>query len=125
LKTRGILFFSVAAAVLALGAGVWLLWPGPAITEEAIRRIRLGMTRQEVQEIIGLPRDENGGLAGAEYQGSVRGSIRSRDTAEWLGLEVAITIYFENDRVAGYQRGNILALPQETLAMKLRRLLGL
>jgi hypothetical protein len=61
-RRRRFLFLSLAAAVVALAIGVWLLWPRTAITWENYERIQIGMTLAEVEVILGGPaRDESTG----------------------------------------------------------------
>jgi hypothetical protein len=52
---RRVLLFGLLAGLLALGAGVWLLWPRTAITRENAAKIRDGMTLTEVEAILGGP----------------------------------------------------------------------
>ena len=51
---RRLLLFGLLAGLLALGTGVWLLWPRPsAITSENAAKIQVGMTLAEVEVILG------------------------------------------------------------------------
>ena len=53
--TRRRLLLFALAAVVVLAAGVWLLWPQPAITPENAAKIKQGMTLMEVEAILGAP----------------------------------------------------------------------
>ena len=44
-----------ALLVLLLGAGTWGLWPRTWITEASFAQIDRGMTREEVEAILGGP----------------------------------------------------------------------
>ncbi len=56
LKTRRrVLFLCVAAVMVGLAVGVWLLWPRTAITRDNAARIQKGMTRAEVMAVLGGP----------------------------------------------------------------------
>lgn len=58
---RKLLFASLATLVV-LGLGVWLLWPGTAITRENAAKITEGMRLAEVEAILGGPaRDDTTG----------------------------------------------------------------
>src|SRR6516165_8145364 len=51
-RTRRLLLFTMPALAL-LAVGVLLLWPRTAITRENAAKIREGMTRAEVEAILG------------------------------------------------------------------------
>jgi hypothetical protein len=66
---RRLLVFGLLAGLLALGAGVWLLWPRTAITRENAARIRPGMTLEEVETILGGPmRDDSTGKVEQDWE---------------------------------------------------------
>jgi hypothetical protein len=54
-RPRRFLFLSLAAVVAVLAVGLWLLWPGTAITRENAERIEEGMTLADVEAILGGP----------------------------------------------------------------------
>ena len=60
------MLFAPPLALGALGLALWLLWPREsAITEENIASIQIGMTRAQVEAILGGPaRDESDGRIG-------------------------------------------------------------
>lgn len=59
-RRRVLVLVAVAVTVALLGAsGVWLIWPRTAITRQNAAKIQAGMTRTEVEAILGrtpLPR---------------------------------------------------------------------
>jgi hypothetical protein len=57
-RQRTLLLGAGSLALLGLAAGpvVWLACPRPAVTPENFRRLRLGMTRPQVERILGQPR---------------------------------------------------------------------
>jgi hypothetical protein len=52
---RCLLVFGLLPGVLALGAGVLLLWPRTAITRENAAKIKEGMTLAQVEALLGGP----------------------------------------------------------------------
>jgi hypothetical protein len=60
--TRRRLLLVVLAGLLALGVGVWLLWPESAINAGNFAKIRVGMTLTEVESLLrGPERDDSSG----------------------------------------------------------------
>jgi hypothetical protein len=59
MKRRSFLLVFGLVAVAMLGSGAWLCWPDPpSLSMGRYRRLRLGMTRDQVEKIIGLPPGE-------------------------------------------------------------------
>ncbi len=95
----------LAAAVLALPMG-WLTWhltrPRPVITWERAQAIRVGMTRAEVESLLGGPAGDYVGDAAVTY---TRGSVGEDDTGfyqgtNWWGAQGIIQVQFtDEDRV--------------------------
>jgi SmpA / OmlA family len=54
-RTRRLLLLALPAAVVALIVAAWLLWPHTAITCENAAKIQVGMTRAEVEALLGEP----------------------------------------------------------------------
>jgi hypothetical protein len=55
-RPRRALFLSLAAVVVGLALGFWLLWPRPTgVTLENYQKIRHGMTRDEIEALLGEP----------------------------------------------------------------------
>src|SRR4051812_12875345 len=79
-RSRRLLLFSVPAALVAGLLAAWLLWPRTAITRENAERVQVGMTRAEVEAILGGPaRDDSTGLTHLD--------IRTPDAAEHRRVE--------------------------------------
>jgi hypothetical protein len=53
--TRRRLFLFAALAALGVASTVAFLWPRPRVTKESYERIKLGMTRPEVEALLGGP----------------------------------------------------------------------
>jgi hypothetical protein len=95
-RRRGFLFLSLAAVVFGL-AVAWLPWPHTAITRENAARLRKGMTRAEVEVILGGPeRDETGGAVHWDpednpygYEGLGRTSWASDEVIVWVSFDAA------------------------------------
>jgi hypothetical protein len=61
-RTRHLPLIALTAAAAIGFLVAWVLWPRTAITRENYERIHVGMTRAEVEAILGGPaRDETGG----------------------------------------------------------------
>lgn len=65
---RRLLVFGLFAGLLALGGGIWLLWPQESpseINQDNAARIQTGMTLAEVEAILGGParREGNGPIS--------------------------------------------------------------
>lgn len=66
--TRRLLLYAVPATLALIGCGGWLIWPRTAITKESFAQIRKGMSRAEVDVILGgPPRDESTSLVGINW----------------------------------------------------------
>src|SRR5437660_738568 len=123
-KARRFLFLSLAAVVIGLAVGVWLVWPQPTmITAANADRISRGMLRQEVELILGgAPREERAGvplpprpLHGGPYY-----------VCEWVSDEAHILVYFDPDgRMVGHNCGAPGLADREPLMRRLCRWLGL
>jgi hypothetical protein len=116
---RRLLVFGLLAGALALGGGIWLLWPRQsAITLANAVRIH-GMTRQEVENILGRPTTEirNGEspILMAPY-----GPWDSQ--CEWNSPEFVIVVAFDKGRVSEVESG---AHVRETILERVRRWFGL
>ena len=61
-RRRLLLFIAFLVGSLALGEGVWLLWPRTAINRGTFEEIRVGMTLKETEELIGLPPGQYGNM---------------------------------------------------------------
>jgi SmpA / OmlA family len=109
-RRRVLLLVPVAVAVALIAAG-WLLWPRPsAITEENARKIKEGMTRTDVEAILGgSARDDTGGTGQSVYFCTAPDDVLLKRAAlpfvEWIGPTCAIAVEFEGDNVVSVQAG--------------------
>jgi len=117
-RSRRLLIVPVAlAVVLALGA--WVFWPRSAITRENAEKIAEGMTRADVEAILGGPaRDETTGPVvldryddpdvveqrAALYEHLLVESLRNQaagvrfpQPAEWHSNQVSILVHFNRE----------------------------
>ena len=130
---RRLLLFGVLAGLLAMAASNWLFWPRTAITRENAAHIREGMTRQEVEAILGGPqRIEVAGTVTTTGSGTSRrvhvlkpGVYR--EMPFWVSAEAWILVSFdENQRVcAGGIECRSVVCDAETPLDKMRRWLRL
>ncbi len=88
-RPRRLLLLAVVAVAMTLAGGVWLLWPRSAITWENYERIHNGMTRGEVETILGWPaHDESNGRIGT---GPLPGAV------VWVGADCTSYCLFSVD----------------------------
>jgi hypothetical protein len=122
LRTRRLLLGAGAVVLLALaGLLAWVACPRAGVTRANYERIREGMTRRQVEALLGGPADdlaERGQdlplLLGPDEDALI-GDL-------WAGEEATIIVAFGSDgRVARKQL--VRALPEESLRDRLRRLL--
>jgi hypothetical protein len=89
----------VALVVLAVvvAAGVVVLWPQPLslIRQENYERIKVGMSRAEVEAILGPPRPFS--MDGDVFEGG-HYIPYDENGRLWRGAAGVITVTFENDR---------------------------
>jgi hypothetical protein len=118
------LLLSLAAVVVGLAPGAWLLWPRTAITWENAAKVRPGMTLDEVEAILGGPA-RHGTTGPVSYcltgvEGFDPGVPRP---PEWVSDEVLVMVYLDaNHRV---QRCVPVAVRREGLIVDMsRRALG-
>jgi hypothetical protein len=114
---------------VALGVGVWLVWPQPsAITRENYECIQTGMTRADVEAILGGPaRDETTGRCRGQYEedSTILIWFPHSTSWHWIGPECAVAVVLdEEDRVVLKHLGQSVPRDASTLAW-LRRLLRL
>jgi len=121
-SARRLLLVCSGICVLALGAAVWIRWPQPSvINDENIGKVTVGMTRPQVEQILGGPaRDESGG-GEIVCTGSTIWTLMDLD--RWVGPTHAIGIQFEGECVSQFYVGQVAH--QETVFQMFRRWLRL
>jgi hypothetical protein len=97
---RQVLWFGVAVTVLLLAYGLTdrLLTPPPGPTEANARRIRPGMTRAQVEALLGGPGDGFVGFR-LNYLVTEPGCVRSPELSiyAWTGVEGVTEVFFASD----------------------------
>jgi hypothetical protein len=140
--TRGrLLLLGLLGGLLAMGAGLWLIWPRSAITRENAAKIQVGMTLAEVEVILGGPsRDdagarkveidfdpdpiENERLADAQEERAFKDHLMGPRPVQWRSDEVVLTAQFDNGRVTACAACPVRRVAESPFE-KLRRWLGL
>jgi hypothetical protein len=125
------LFLSLAAVVVGLAVGLWLLWPRTAITRANAAKIQVGMTMEQVEAIFGgTQRMETTGRfeIDPDEEEIKRGHL---DPAapfgqwQWLSAEVQVRVWSDDlSRVTAIQSIPVRRAP-ESLLDKLHRWLRL
>jgi hypothetical protein len=128
----------IAAVLLAL---FWMLplktSRNDKITLESREKIRVGMTEQEVEAILGGPAGvyapvrntgeycvSSGFTSSSVAMVSGKSLIQRQGGKEWVGETTAIFVQFDqNSKVSTFMAG--LAIPNESFFTKLRRWLGM
>jgi hypothetical protein len=82
----------LAIGVFALG---WLLQPKPRIDQETLDKTKVGMTRSEVESIIGAPPGNYGVGEGTIEFWSGRRPLQHQEHKVWLGQKHAIRVWFD------------------------------
>jgi hypothetical protein len=88
----------LAGLVVVAAAGAIVLWPRQEpsrVTYENFKRIKNGMTHQEVEALLGGPPGDYTSSPVAEM---VSGA-QWRNSTPWVGDDGAIYVWFEEDRV--------------------------
>ena len=65
----------------------------PRVCLASAKRIAVGMTRRDVEGVLGRPRDESGGTRIGIYPPNSVHSVEGGDM-RWVGRDVAITVRF-------------------------------
>jgi hypothetical protein len=89
---------TAAGLAVLITAGAFALWPRPdRVTLENLRRIHVGMTRGEVEGILGgPPGDYTTGPVSVVHIG---GAMTAFSKDEWFGDHCDINIWFSDDKV--------------------------
>src|SRR6266581_762902 len=98
MRKRFLLFFALLTSVLVIGfATHLLLMPRPRINLDAVQKIEPGMTRKQVEDLLGVAPGNYSQGGKAEYFGW--GFERPPWGEEWIGDEVAIIVRFDDDDI--------------------------
>lgn len=79
MKRRHVLISVAVAAIVAIGVGIWMLWPATPISKANFERIEIGMRQTSVEDILG-------GRARDESTGKLR-ALLARNEADLLTVE--------------------------------------
>jgi outer membrane protein assembly factor BamE (lipoprotein component of BamABCDE complex) len=130
-RTRRLLLIALPAVAVVVAA--WLRWPRTAITRENAAKVKEGMTRAEVEAILGGPArnettERDGWFVTLMRSWVVVWNDRTPASAfsrSWTGHACAILVAFDGDgRVVQVRLTNVLATGGGPLD-RLRRWLGL
>jgi hypothetical protein len=130
-RSRRFLFLCLAAVVVGLAVGGWLLWPSRSvITPENALTIEVGMALADVEGILGgPPRDESTGRLRATMDHDKIGGHDTRlvfaKSRAWVSDRAIVEVFFNEDgRVSATHI--LRARPAEhELINSVRRCLGL
>ena len=104
MKRRLLTYLSLIIALVLASLAVLFFGPGDQINPLSFRKIKAGMTENEVEEIFGRP-----------------GQIITVNSKAWDGADWVATIYFDENGLVG----PTMFGPRETFLAKVRRWLGL
>jgi outer membrane protein assembly factor BamE (lipoprotein component of BamABCDE complex) len=126
-RRRVVLLGAGVLALLACDLAIWATLPRPGITKGNYGRLKEGMTRQEVQDILGCPPgDYNGTVRDREYAYAFLShaiTLSSPKQEFWIGERVAVMAEFDQQGKL-FQKG-LYEFPGRGILTHLRRLLGL
>ncbi len=88
------------------------------ITRENCDRIRLGMTRHDVEAIIGPSNVQE-----VRYTGPLANSVMFGQPEQWVGEDVEIDIWFRDDGTVRWKGCSYIEREPEPIWRKLRRFL--
>jgi hypothetical protein len=93
MSRRRLLLLGLPAAIALLVLGASMLLSPSAISYENYERVRKGMTKDEVEAILGRPKTV------VSAPGSLPSGIRWDTRCEWIGNEHLIAVSFQDGRV--------------------------
>jgi hypothetical protein len=112
-RNRRLLVFGLLAT--GMGVGGWLLWPRPsAVTPENAAKIQLGMTRTQVEAILGGQADETLQQAETDDEATIE---------HWNGPTASMLVGFDAQGIVCYKAFGVHESP--TIWEQIRRLWGL
>ena len=106
-KRRALLVYSALFAVLGGIGFLFYEYSKQRITRNNYSRIQRGMTRAQVEEILGKPQKPSSQVAALYPQNGLRGSPDGAYLVEWFSRGGKIEVYFDREdrvRSAAYER---------------------
>jgi hypothetical protein len=88
-----LLCLAVTLCLWLSGLLVWLTLPGPRISQTSFEQIRPGMTRAEVEAVLGV---SAGNYTGGRVK-IVHGVPPDDGYAEWVGEDVAVLVWLDDE----------------------------
>jgi hypothetical protein len=87
--SRGVFLLGIGIALVAMAFALtdWILGPRPGVTEANVRRIRMGMTLEEVEAILGKDYWPSGGCSTIHF---------SMSECQWRGPDGVASVWFES-----------------------------
>ncbi len=124
-RSRRTLLIILPAAALALAVAGWLFRPQPpetTITRANVQKVKKGMSRAEVEALLGgPPRDEADGSRWVVWLG---GRHPEADFVRWVGPEAAAGARFDGEDIVLVADTGVVVVPHRSYLDMLRRLLG-
>src|SRR5205085_646486 len=117
--------FGLPATTLAVPVGFWLFWPRTAITVENGARIQKGMTRTEVEAILGGPARWEASSQTVLTKTTAHGRPREPRDYLWASDCALVFAVFDDDGLVGWTWTRSARPAEESLHEKLRRWLRL
>jgi hypothetical protein len=121
-RNRRLLMLALPAGLVVLAVAAGWFWPRAAITRESAAKIEVGMTRAEVETILGGPADPRGEDSTLWPDDVIPAGSRLIVGPFWVGDDVLVVVAF--DRTGRVQAVRVLGRARVTLADRLRRWLG-
>jgi hypothetical protein len=126
---RRVLLLGSVAVVVALAVAVWMVWPRPGVTWANAAKIREGMTRSEVEAILGgtpeqhPPPKDDPNITGFRPIGTFDVIVGE----QWFGREVVVIVRFDDaGKVERAQTCELVGpVPDNTFLRRVRLWLGL
>src|SRR5262245_16377053 len=88
----------VAALGLVVSiAWLWFAWPRHRLSQDSFDKIKAGMTREEVEAILGCPPGDYATQAGFSVSMGPPGALDALSCTRerWVGNEAIITVWFD------------------------------
>ena len=106
MRKRRLISLGIAACLVVVGFALLTLLAKCPVTRENGEKIETGMTKQQVEALLGGPAgDYSGGWYVAEWPDGLNGGWLPRE--EWVGNRVAIAVWFADNQVFATKFGKV------------------